>query len=455
MRVLRDCQDCACAAAVLPSCPPTTQHRSIDLEDVGKLWEDWGIHGLILVSFGLQVFLLFAAGLRRCSTSRSLRSLLWLAYLSADTVAIFILGHLSIHASGPRHQLLFLWAPLVLLHLGGQHTITAFSMQDNELWRRHLLGLVTQVAVAGYVVSRSSWFDRRLLAAMVLMFLSGCLRYAERTCCLYNASPEKLKESSLAALKKYTEKFKQGYNEDTDYRLIIDEMLKADGRHLPLHSRDEISSSANTLISETPLSDLATTKASPTSIQHNLKELKSSAHSCRAYNYVSTRLVHIYELLYTKAPFLYHLCSIFSFMVFILFSTSATLVHFVVVAKKSQLYSQADVIVSYILLIGAITLEVASLFIFFPFSPDLHGIQNAVWSVGKYIHLACGTKQWSEMLGQYNMINSLTTQDDANLMSFVPQWIYCLNLEQGQENGTLPTTVAKKHLGPRRGASSN
>ena len=105
---------------------------------------------------------------------------MWLAYLSADSVAIFVLGHLAVYASQPGHQLMSFWAPFMLIHLGGQDTITALSRKDNELWKRHLLILVSQVAVAGYVVAMVSWPDGRLMAAMVLMFLSGCFKYAER-----------------------------------------------------------------------------------------------------------------------------------------------------------------------------------------------------------------------------------------------------------------------------------
>ncbi|XBH61308.1 hypothetical protein VPH35_115776 [Triticum aestivum] len=489
MRALRDRGDCV-VCADLPNYPTTTQHS---LEDVGKLWMEWGIHGLILVSFGLQVFLFFAAGLRRRSTSRILMSLLWLAYLSADSVAIFILGHLSVHASGPRHQLLFLWAPFVLLHLGGQQTITAFSMKDNELWRRHLLGLVTQVVVAGYVVTRPSWADKRLLAAMVLMFLSGCLRYGERSLCLYRASPTNLKESSLDVLRNYAKRDRdQEENDDGDdgdfisrlfspdnrklnyesYQVTIDRMLKADMMRPPSHESFEISTSAAALVSETPLSTLATTKSLPGDIQHSIQELKLNEDRCRAYNYVATRLTHIYELLYTKAPrhsilleivfgcasigvfllknipircptycipfctvfiilcipfvALYYLFFVLLFFLLVLFpilSTSATLVLFMV-AKKSQLYSQADVIVSYILLIGAVNLEVASLFITFALSREApRRIRSAIWTFAKYIYPAWGTKQWSEMLGQYNMINSVTKQHATYIRSFVSQWI--------------------------------
>ncbi|RLN07901.1 hypothetical protein C2845_PM11G18110 [Panicum miliaceum] len=92
------------------------------------------------------------------------------------------------------------WAPIMLIHLGGEDTITALSRKDNELWKRHLLILASQVAVAGYVVAKVSWPDGRLMAAMVLVFLSGCFKYTERTLCLYLASPEKLRSRAVGGL---------------------------------------------------------------------------------------------------------------------------------------------------------------------------------------------------------------------------------------------------------------
>ena len=180
------------------------------MEDIKELWNDWEIQSLILVSFGLQVFLFLAADVRRHCVSRIPSSLLWLAYMTADSVAVFALGHLAVAASAPRHQLLLFWAPFVLLHLGGQDTITAFAMQDNELWRRHLLVLVTQAVVASYVVSRSTWPDRRLLAATALMFLCGLFKYGERTWCLFSARPEGLRKNSLDSLETYVTMASQG-----------------------------------------------------------------------------------------------------------------------------------------------------------------------------------------------------------------------------------------------------
>lgn len=143
------------------------------------------------VSLFLQVFLFLFRGMRRRSSWWLLRAVLWLAYVLADSVAVFVLGHLAVHASDPRQQLRSFWAPFVLLHLGGQDTISAFAKQDNQLWLQHLLNLVTQVVVAAYVVVKASWPDRRLLVAMVFMFLCGCfslqVRRAYRNPLLYES----------------------------------------------------------------------------------------------------------------------------------------------------------------------------------------------------------------------------------------------------------------------------
>lgn len=81
----------------------------------------WEIHVMILLSLFLQVFLFFFAGIRRRSSSSILRALLslaWLkAYLSADAVAIFALGHLVVHAEGPRHHLMYYFFTKLLLSL--------------------------------------------------------------------------------------------------------------------------------------------------------------------------------------------------------------------------------------------------------------------------------------------------------------------------------------------------
>ncbi|EMS60736.1 hypothetical protein TRIUR3_01848 [Triticum urartu] len=71
---------------------------------VMRLWNGWGVQNLVLVSFVLQVFLLMLAGMRRRNISIVPRNLLWLAYLLADYIAVYILGHMTFFGKSHVHQ---------------------------------------------------------------------------------------------------------------------------------------------------------------------------------------------------------------------------------------------------------------------------------------------------------------------------------------------------------------
>ncbi|TVU25077.1 hypothetical protein EJB05_27556, partial [Eragrostis curvula] len=103
---------------------------------------------LVLASLFIQYFLFVAALLRKRRIHHWFRALIWLAYQGCDAVVIYALATLfNIHkdevAMDSAH-IDMLWAPILLLHLGGQDGITAYSIQDNENWRRHLLISVSQ-----------------------------------------------------------------------------------------------------------------------------------------------------------------------------------------------------------------------------------------------------------------------------------------------------------------------
>lgn len=135
-----------------------------------------------------------------------LSSTLWLAYLLADGIAIFALGVLSNmqgdsdvknkNKTDPNNALMGFWAPFLLLHLGGPNSITVYSLEDNELWRRHLLSLVSQVIVAAYAFIRSL-SNGAFLAPAYLMFIAGIIKYGERTWALCYASREHFRDAML------------------------------------------------------------------------------------------------------------------------------------------------------------------------------------------------------------------------------------------------------------------
>lgn len=151
---------------------------------------------LVLGSLFLQ-FVLFIGSMAR--HARSLKSIMWLAYLGADALAIYALTTLFNRHKQPAStmELEVLWAPVLLHHLGGLHTFSAYSIEDNELWVRHLLTMVTQVTVAIYVFSRSwSGGDRRLLIAAILLFVAGILKFIQKVWALKAASFSSLMTSS-------------------------------------------------------------------------------------------------------------------------------------------------------------------------------------------------------------------------------------------------------------------
>lgn len=161
------------------------------VEVVLQIYKGWGIHVLVLLSLAMQVTLLITAEIRRRRDSSVLKVVVWLAYLMSDSTAIFALGHMSMTSRSPeQQQLMALWAPFLLLHLGGQDNITAYAMEDNRLWLRHLQALAVQVAAAAYVLYESSVVSRGSLLrrAIVLVFVVGVVKYGERVWALKCAS---------------------------------------------------------------------------------------------------------------------------------------------------------------------------------------------------------------------------------------------------------------------------
>ncbi|XP_057512215.1 uncharacterized protein LOC130794345 isoform X1 [Actinidia eriantha] len=162
-----------------------------------RLWEEWDVRALVLLSFTLQIILYLLGSRRKYLSSLWISIFVWSAYLMADWVATVALGKLSnsqvdrkSNSVNPNNALKATWAPLLLLHLGGPDTITAYSLEDNQLWMRHLLGLVVQAFVAVYVIFmswRNSWFSFLSLPAL----MAGLIKYGEKTWVLKSVSNDK------------------------------------------------------------------------------------------------------------------------------------------------------------------------------------------------------------------------------------------------------------------------
>jgi hypothetical protein len=140
--------------------------------------------------------------MRKFSIPRIFRTCIWLAIISSDALAIYALATLfnrHSRASGncgnqqQQHSssiLEVLWAPVLLIHLGGQKEMAVSVMEDNELWIRHTVTLVSQVSVALYTfcISWHSSSDWKLLVAAVLLFVIGVASLSEKPFALNRAT---------------------------------------------------------------------------------------------------------------------------------------------------------------------------------------------------------------------------------------------------------------------------
>ncbi|CAM0943064.1 unnamed protein product [Alopecurus aequalis] len=160
-------------------------------------WEESQLRFLVLCSLFLQYLLFFAAPLRKFNVPSWFRFLTWLAYIGGDAIAIYALATLfNRHKQGcaathfNSSSIEVVWAPILLMHLGGQDGITAYNIEDNELWMRHVLTALSQIAVAMYVFWKSwTWpKEQALWKTSLLAFGPGILKCFEKPWALKNAS---------------------------------------------------------------------------------------------------------------------------------------------------------------------------------------------------------------------------------------------------------------------------
>ncbi|KAL4637071.1 hypothetical protein ACB092_03G054400 [Castanea dentata] len=142
---------------------------SLAIPNLKHVWDTWNVRVVILVSLTLQIILIVVAPFRKRTTNKAVIMSIWVSYLLADWAASFAVGHIS---------------------------ITAFALEDNELWLRHLFSFGVQLAVTLYVF----WLTfpkNKLLIPTLLMFAAGIIKYFERTRALFLASLGRFRKSLL------------------------------------------------------------------------------------------------------------------------------------------------------------------------------------------------------------------------------------------------------------------
>jgi hypothetical protein len=136
-----------------------------DIWSAVQWWDEWQLRILVLGSLGFQWFLVLVVPLRNYTVQRWIRACIWLVCICADVLAIYALvtllyrqaagrwingldDYYSWAQQGRSLTLEALWAPLLLVHLGGREELTANNMEDTALWVRHAAVLVTVTVYA-------------------------------------------------------------------------------------------------------------------------------------------------------------------------------------------------------------------------------------------------------------------------------------------------------------------
>ncbi|KAL6134712.1 hypothetical protein ACLB2K_066940 [Fragaria x ananassa] len=388
------------------------------------VWNEWELRVMVLISLCLQVVLILIGNWRKHSTSNKLRIVLWLAYLSADSVASVSLGILCNNEEDPegdsQHPNSFIitafWAPFLLLHLGGPDTITAYSLEDNELWLRHLLGLVVQVSVAFYVFLRA-WSSKMLNFLAIPIFIVGVIKFGERTWVLRSASSEHFRDSMLQDpdpgpnYARYMEEYSSKRSEG--FRVELGTFVEAPlvGNHLDPAAAIDSNQNASSLSRAYKFSETFKRLCADLILSfHDIVNSQSffqNRSSEEAFEVIEFELGFLYDVFYTKAVLVYSgLGRILRCITLIL--TVAVFVAFL--HEKKQAYKGVDVIITCILLGGAIILEMYSVVLLL--SSDwtrlwLSKHHNVAVSLLNRIVLSIPlvkNKSWSNTIAQYNLI---------------------------------------------------
>ncbi|CAM0948334.1 unnamed protein product [Alopecurus aequalis] len=381
------------------------------------LWNTWSIQILVLLSLGLQVALFLFAGIRRREAHELLRFLLWLAYQLADYTAIYALGHLSIRGG---HPIVAFWAPFLLLHLGGPDNITAYSLEDSKLWKRHLLSAILQVLGAGYVFFEHAASMAALLRlSFILMFVVGVVKYGERTRALMLSNLDTIRGS----VKKQTPAMHRHYH---PHDMVckggeLDEESLVRRAHSLFHICKRAMVDYPVIEEDSQSQD--TTNA--------------TGEEVRFWNLMENELSLMYDMLYTKAAVI-HTWVGYTVRFISPLAVLASLLLFKFTSKDA--HHEVDVVLTYILYGGALFMETTSLLNALGSSWTYAFLSTTRWRWLRYTAL-CNerwdrlrrfvvclhhlvmvgggsrytSRRWSRTIGQYNMLHFCTRSESALL----------------------------------------
>lgn len=388
---------------------------------------------MVLLSLFFQILLILLGNRRKYRVGSWVGVIIWLAYLSADWVATVSIGILlnqedddaGHNPLAKNNAIMTFWAPFLLVHLGGPDTITAYSLEDNELWLRHLLTLLTQLAGALYIFLQA-WDEEVLNFLAIPVFIVGLIKYGERTWVLRSASSNHFQDSMLPRP-----------DPGPNYAKFMDvySLKKAEGYNVSLCMGIE----ASKLVNRSPpaamnsiVPDAAILQAAYyffNSFKQLFADLILSFQDRResqsffqntsweeVFRVIETELGFMYDVLYTKAAVVYSklgcllrfITSSFTIAVLIAFSRIDT-----------RPCGKPEVIITYCLLVGGIAIEMYAIAVLLSSdwtelwlskhkNPLVVRLHRALFNrklCFQVPYLLPAKRRWSDSMRQHNLIS--------------------------------------------------
>ncbi|KAI4328773.1 hypothetical protein L6164_021103 [Bauhinia variegata] len=324
--------------------------RDIMASSISDIWEQWNVRGFIILSFFFQFFLVTFAPLKK-STGRLTYWSLWFVYILASSAASYCIGLISNKQDQPGStttslDLMAFWAAFLLVHLGGPDNITAFSLEDNDMWQRQFLTLLFQVITILYVFYETLT-DNPLLVPFVLVFLAGMIKCGERIFALYAASTDTFREfvaGNPPDIGKIRNK-KSTTTTDTEGQTLTDLQVVRDG-----YNFFDI------------FKGLVVDMKYSMNFRKETQDYFSSRTAEDALKVLEVELNFIYDVFYTKVWILRSkLGYFFRFVAFALIVSALG----VFVSYDKTDFDNFDLVLTYVLLYGAVALDFLYLYMFF------------------------------------------------------------------------------------------
>lgn len=137
------------------------------------------IESLIIVADAFLVILVLFGSYRRRSSSAFLCFVLWGAFTIPAIMVPYAIG--LMHTAQFENKLFAVWTTFFILVLGSSSSISAYTLDDNEHWRRIRFSQFVQIFWAGWLLVQYADKDHPFGAAIGLLLYLSTLKLADRS----------------------------------------------------------------------------------------------------------------------------------------------------------------------------------------------------------------------------------------------------------------------------------